>query len=60
MNNTIYVVSLEDGLISSFKLEDFIMHFNHNEFFAHNYNAYLNKENAEEERAKILKENAKE
>lgn len=59
MNKTIYLVNQEDGLVSRFEMEDFIYHFNHNEYLSNNYNAFLSLELANQERENILAENKK-
>lgn len=55
----VYVVELKSGKIYDYKIEEFISYFNQNEYMAHDYNAFLHRENAEAESSKIQSENIK-
>lgn len=55
----VYAVELKSGKIYEYKIEEFFHFFNQNEFMAHDYNAYLHRENAVEESNRIQTENIK-
>jgi len=55
----VYAVELKSGKIYEYKIEEFFSFFNQNEYMAHDYNAYLHRENAEAESSRIQSENIK-
>ena len=59
MNNRVYLVNLKDGMIITFRIEEFLHHFNDNEFLAHDYNAYLNHDSAQAESDKVKRDQIK-